>query len=257
MKNVTPAKRVILTVDEEAFVHGLLVGKRAEEAYRAAFDCSRLGSSGVYTRAMTLKRSSRVAERMRELQNVRSRDVMDTRTFVKTMLMSIILADPNELIAHKRGACVYCYGEDHKRQWTVGTYAEASEEAVKRKREIPDCSGGFGYDFTAEPHPHCPECKGFGVGYVRVADTDNLSEDAHRLFAGVKQTKDGLQIQMVDKMKAIELLGRVDGIFTDKADIRMTGALRLAFDVARFDPNDPEAHARAYKEMIQGAINST
>jgi hypothetical protein len=73
--------------------------------------------------------------------------------------------------------------------------------------------GGFGYRRSARPNPDCPECDGHGIGYTWFADTTRLSPTATVLFEGVKETRDGLQIRMPDRTKALILLGKHLGLF--------------------------------------------
>jgi phage terminase small subunit len=67
--------------------------------------------------------------------------------------------------------------------------------------------------------PNCPECHGDGVGHNVAADTRTLSPQARMLYAGVKQTKDGLEIKMHDQQKALENAARHLGMFTEKLTI--------------------------------------
>lgn len=134
----------------------------------------------------------------------------------------IATANAADVIQYRHGACRYCYGLGHLYQWrSPREFNEAVAEAELKKRPAPTCDGGFDYDHTLSPHPRCPECSGQGVGRVQATDTGQLSGSALLLFDGVKATKDGLEIKLRDRDKALENVARHLGMFNDK--IRLQG----------------------------------
>lgn len=52
---------------------------------------------------------------------------------------------------------------------------------------------------------------------VAVQLTANIPLDKQKAIASIKQGKDGIEIKTADKVKALELLGRHFGMFTDRA----------------------------------------
>lgn len=54
---------------------------------------------------------------------------------------------------------------------------------------------------------------------VRIKDTDALDEQQIRAIAGIKEGKYGIELKLNDKEKALELLGRHLGMFTDKVEV--------------------------------------
>ena len=70
---------------------------------------------------------------------------------------------------------------------------------------------------------------------MHVHDTRRLQGAARRLYAGLKQSKDGLQVLMADREKALENVARHLGMFNDKLEVNVTGPLaeRLARARAR------------------------
>lgn len=56
-------------------------------------------------------------------------------------------------------------------------------------------------------------------GTVCIKDTDSLSDEQIRAIAGIKEGKNGIEIKLNDKEKALELLGRHLGMWNDKLDI--------------------------------------
>ena len=89
----------------------------------------------------------------------------------------------------------------------------AAQALTKAKRKAFDPQGGIGFDPRRPPIDDCPECFGRGQGRTIVHDTRNLSPAAASLYAGVKQTKDGLQVLMHDQAAARDRLERHLGVF--------------------------------------------
>lgn len=146
--------------------------------------------------------------------------------------VAIATADPNELVRHRIAPCRHCNGVDGRFQWkTQREFDEAAEAAVLAEKPALSAAGGFGYSVKAPVNPDCPECGGDGVGYALFADTSTLSPQARMLYAGVKQTKDGMEIKMHDQLKALENVARHLGMFEDKLNI--TGKLTIEQTVER------------------------
>ncbi len=161
-----------------------------------------------------------------EINAVR-RELEQTIAFdVATMLRreaEIAFADPRELVEHVVECCRYCHGVDHRYQRTAAEMEQARREhalgtgqAKPGKRTALadfDPEGGIGWDPRLAPHPECPECHGRGQGRTIVHDTRNLSPAAAALYAGMKQTKDGVQVLMHDQAVARDRLERHLGAF--------------------------------------------
>lgn len=97
--------------------------------------------------------------------------------------LAIVEADPNELTQMRHIACETCYG------------------------------GQRGEAMYVDADPECMRCAGEGVAIPWIADTRKLSPAARALFAGVKQTKDGVQLLMHDKMAALVNVGKILGVY--------------------------------------------
>lgn len=87
--------------------------------------------------------------------------------------------------------------------------------------------------------------KGTPVTYRTVEPvlTEELTEEQKRALAVIKKGRDGLEIKSCDKVKALELLGKHLGIFTDKIEANVNDTTRselselLAQRKARGDPD--------------------
>ena len=135
-------------------------------------------------------------------------------------MFDIATADPNELIAHRIGACRFCYGEHHAFQWIdTNEFADAIALAAK-SGQMPTHEGGYGFDPRRAPHKDCPKCFGIGVARIEVADTKALKGKAALLYAGVKATKYGVEILMHDQLKSLEMVARHLGMFSDNVIVK-------------------------------------
>lgn len=73
--------------------------------------------------------------------------------------------------------------------------------------------------------------------------TEELTEEQKRALAVIKKGRDGLEVKSCDKVKALELLGKHLGIFTDKIEANVNDTIRselselLAQRKARGEPN--------------------
>ena len=56
-------------------------------------------------------------------------------------------------------------------------------------------------------------------GNVILTDTSKLSENQIKAIAGIKEGKNGIELKLNDKEKALELLGRHLGMFKDKLEV--------------------------------------
>lgn len=57
--------------------------------------------------------------------------------------------------------------------------------------------------------------------HVLIHNTAGLTEDQCRAIAGIKMGKNGIELKLCDKEKALELLGRHLGMWNDKVDINL------------------------------------
>jgi phage terminase small subunit len=148
-----------------------------------------------------------------------------TQDMVLMRWWEIATADPNELISHRRVCCRNCFGKDHGYQWIdeaewVSAVRFAKATAGDKPVELPSNEGGYGFDATIRPHPKCPICKGEGHGQVFAQDTRDVSAQAKALYAGVKLTKEGMEIKMRDQDAALANVARHLGMFNDKLKLQ-------------------------------------
>ena len=163
-------------------------------------------------------------------------------------LLDTATGDVNDLIRVERRCCRFCQGEGHEYQWRTEREHKRAVDALLDEKSggdtqalialgdridaggrvpgMPEDTGGFGFDATAAPHPDCPECHGEGIATVHVTDTREVL--AHPLYDGLKQTKDGIEIKIADRSKALEQVARHLAFFNDKVEIGVSEELLQA-----------------------------
>ena len=156
-------------------------------------------------------------------------------------------ADPNDLISLERECCRHCYGANHNYQWTQFEYDLAVKNAAAHRctsKCEPDCAkrfpplplGGMNFNPRLVPREDCPVCFGEGIAKVIVADTRRLQGDAKKLYAGVKQTQNGIEVKMRDQDAAINNIARYLGMIIDKREL--SGPNGKAIPFANFTAKD-------------------
>lgn len=217
---VAPAVTRPLTAQRERFCQELLVDDNGAAAARRAGYTTRRSKRLAYE----LLQLPEIQARIAQLRAERSERLKIEADDVLRELWTIAKADPRELIEYRVGACRYCHGEGHRYQRTPRERAEAFAEWEKKK-EPPEFDelGGVGYSRNRPPHPECPECHGLGEGFTVVKDQRMVSPGAARLLAGVKETKEGIEVKMHDPQDALVSVGKHLGMFTDKVDHTTNG----------------------------------
>jgi phage terminase small subunit len=217
-----------LTPKQALFVKYYLVSLNASRAAReAGYSSKAAGQIGdVLLKKTEIKEAIDAAMRERgERVNLSADDVVRRLALLAT-------ADSRELVEYRRVCCRYCYGIGHRYQWTAGEierreqqWRDACVEAQKKDLpppDKPDFSGGDGYHIKNAPNPDCPECFGEGIERPFVRDTRNLSEAGVALYAGVKVTKDGVEVKQHSQFDALVQLCRHYGLFKDKVEAKLT-----------------------------------
>jgi len=256
-----------LTARQEGFAVAVAKGSTKADAYRQNYKTDGWGAQAVAREAEKLSRVPDVALRLEKLTEKKVTTAsgefdMTVKKLLQTYI-EIAFTDPNELSRVEVGACRHCWGLNGEYQWKEREYTKAladwqrahyawDTKAPDRRGEepqMPEPAGGFGYRFTAQPNPHCSECEGRGLEFVRVMDTTKLSPGALHLYRGVQQTKDGIKVLFGDKDKALDSIGRMLGAFDDRLRVDLRGAVASL----QLTTSDPQEAARAYQTMLTGA----
>lgn len=136
---------------------------------------------------------------------------------------NIVTADARELVQIKVGCCRHCYGDGHKFQRTQSEFDYDFDKWMEQKKSGKteddfDEAGGIGFDPLKPADPECPECCGDGRSRIVPSDTRHISAAAAALYAGAKQTKDGIEIKIHDKLAAMDKLFRHLGLYKEDND---------------------------------------
>ncbi len=165
---------------------------------------------------------------------------------------SIATADARELVQVKVGCCRYCYGEGNRYQRTVGEMNRDREQWAEKGSDPADFDekGGIGFNPLLAPFHSCPECGGDGNARVVLSDTRNLSQAATSLYAGAKQTKEGIEIKVHNKTAALEMVFKHLGLYEKDNEQKtdpltsllktITGGTDSAFKPVAHDPEHDE-----------------
>lgn len=202
--------------------------------------------------------------RVQALLAERTKDRLDrmelTQEDVLRDLYLVATADSRSLTEYHIDCCRFCHGEDFK---YLRTPSEWDTDLAQYLMRVGDADplglkfqqkGGVGYDPRKPPREDCPECHGRGVGHTVITDTRKLSRAAATLFAGVKETRHGTEINMRSKDKAIEMAARHVGVL--KSDILIGNKdgkpFKTAGLVMAIGATDPIEAAREYQKIMGG-----
>lgn len=247
-----------LTASREAFCQHYAIHRKGPDAYRAAFNVKpSTTEASAATEASKLLAIPDIRQRIDELVTAQTGDLPAVFTIRRALEMWLDLAqaDPNELIGLKVGACRYCWGDQNLYQWKEAEYWEAVAAAEKEAAKdpdagiaMPDVAGGFGFMRTRAPNDECPRCEGEGIERVVPRDSGKLSKGAKMLYGGVKQTRNGLEVVIADRTKALENASRIVGAFKD--NIKLDGTIGMMAQVVQTEVTDPAEAAKLYQQMV-------
>lgn len=188
-----------------------------------------------------------------------SRDVVFEAADVLREWVTIATADPAKVSQVRHLNCRHCWGTGHEYQWTPREYAKACDAAAAatdkmgnpKPRNPPDCTGGFGWVFNAEPNAECPECRGEGVRDIWIADFDTLEPAERKLIAGLRYTKDGVEVKMRDQENAVTHIAKYLGMLIEKKELTgKNGGPLVATTIPMDLPGDAKALAALYAQIV-------
>lgn len=220
-----------LTDKQQKFVDEYLVDLNATQAaIRAGYSAKTAAEMGYEN-----LRKPQIVEAIAKARKDQQERTGITSDRVVREAWNLVTADARELTQLHIGCCRYCHGIEHRFQRTDRAYENEYDEWLNsndpEKGEF-DTAGGPGYHPNREPHPGCPECGGHGVPRAILMDTRNLSEKAASLFAGVKEGKFGIEIQMHDKAAAMEKLFRHLGLYEKDNEQKVDALATLLYSIS-------------------------
>jgi phage terminase small subunit len=176
---------------------------RSQSLFHAA-QAAQVEPSHEFSEALAFLADADVREAIREAISHQKPKILPEQIVDK--LWKIALADPRELVRTRRICCRHCWGRefDYQRtRWEHKQHLKAGGEE----------EGGDGYDPRKKPNPACPECFGKGKIETEVTPTEELSDNALALIAGITVLPGGIRLRTHNPLKALELLGRHAGMF--------------------------------------------
>lgn len=234
------AKRQSVTPKVEDFITAYLAEPNGTRAYQTSHPGASVHTAAV--EASRLLRNPEVARRINEARKAVSDKAQATREGVMGELWGIVRADPRDLVEFIVVNCRHCHGYGFAKQWideaefdAACRIAEANHRAKLQELKsgeappsfvMPNDVGGFGFDPHGDPHPGCPHCMGNGDGRTVFKDTRFLSPEAASLFAGIKETKEGLEFKMHDKLGAAKEVAKLLGMYEKDNEQKGAGVAR-------------------------------
>lgn len=202
----------------------------------------------VWVQALIVEQQARVTEEA----------TIDAAMILREYL-ALATADASKIMHVRHLCCRHCWGVDHLYQWKAREYAEACDwemkaaEKEKRLPKLPDCGGGFDFRKTREPNPACPECEGEGVEDMYFGDTESLTGAERKLIAGIKRTKDGLEIKMRDQDGALKVLAQYAGLLIERKELTGKDGKPLIPSAPPADlPADAAQLGALYSQIVSG-----
>lgn len=200
----------MLTAQRQIFVIEYCKDWNATQAYMRAFKCTNERTAG--TEGWKLLQLPEIVAAVELRKEELAAAAGLTQEWVLRHWKAIVEADPNELSQVRRVNCRHCHGYGGHYQWTEREYESAVNRAIKFEQPLPEALGGFGFSTIGRPNPACTECAGEGLEGVHIPDTRDLTGNAKRLYNGVKKTKDGVQILMLDRDAALTNVAKYFGM---------------------------------------------
>lgn len=245
------------TAKQEIFCQHVISGKTEIDSYVLAYQPKITDRKKLSRLASSVRLSKPVDKRIVELRAPVIKEAQIEITDVLKKWVAIAMADPNDIVQHRRICCRFCYGIGHKYQWTDGELAMAIAHVMtenaklpdKKQLSLPDVTGGTGFDPNKLPLKNCPTCFGNGMAEIFFNDTRTLTDNAKCLYAGVKNG----EVILHDQAQALENIAKYLGMFK----------VRIEKDVPPAPPTeipkkfsemtkDPIEAARAYQKFITG-----
>ncbi len=220
--------RVGLTANERRFVEEYLSDLNGTQAYLRVFPATTERSASTLSSRLLGKVD--IQEAISQGKKDRSERTGINADRALQEVWNIVTADPRELVEYRVGCCRFCWGAGFQYQRTDNEMArdeqahEADQVEKKRKDEEYeyrpfDVKGGTGYLKSRDPHPECPECVGEGLGRTVIHDTRKISAGAASLFAGIKETKEGIEIKTHSKDAMLEKVFRHLALYRDRLEV--------------------------------------
>lgn len=126
-----------------------------------------------------------------------------------------------------------------RKDWETVASVDATQLSQFRRKCCPGCWESLSEEdrkakvLAREIDPECVNCLGEGRGYVYIPDTRTLTPEQKRVYIGVKQGKDGIEVKLRDIDKAQERLAKLENM--DKQVVEHTGEVKVTQTVTLYE----------------------
>jgi phage terminase small subunit len=264
-----------LTPKQDKFVQAYLETGNATEAYRRAYNVERMLPATINNQAWKLIKNPGITARLEQLQQLAVERTVLQKADVINLITEIATADATALSELQVRGCRHCWGVGHRYQWSTPIEyafrcAEVMDQNAKAEhrhntmqamtnkqapayepRDLPGDEGGYGFQVTRGPNPECPHCLGEGHEVVTFKDTRYLKGKNKRLFAGIKKTKDGIEIKTRNQDAALDMLAKIHGVYAPE-QAPPPGTVINASGAVTVISSDPLEAARMYADLMKG-----
>lgn len=201
------------------FVQALLAdpAMNATRAYLRVFSCNRKTAEAESSR---LLQQEDVKAALEEGKAARLKRLELTQDDVLRDVFLGVQASGEELANHVVDCCRHCYGEGFRYMLTPAEFRSKLESylVLNGKKDphgfmfLEEYGTLVGFDPRKPPRDDCPECFGRGVATILAKDTRYLTEAGRRQYAGVKMTKNGPELVLRSRDKALEIAAKHTGV---------------------------------------------
>lgn len=168
------------TEKQQRFADEYLIDLNATRAYLTVYHSVK-SEAAAAVNASKLLRNAKVAAYITEQQKERERRTQVTQDRVLLELAAIGFAD----------IASFAKVEEHEIDVPTGQINDEGQPVTMRQR----------------------------MQNVTLVNTDDVSPEKRGAIAGIKQGANGIEVKLNDKVKALELIGRHLGLFTDKVEL--------------------------------------
>lgn len=193
-----------LTAKQKIFVDEYLIDFNGTRAYKVAYANVKKDETAAAASARLL-RNVKVQARIQERMKERQKRVEITQDRVIMELARIGFAN-------------------------VTDYANVVEETVEEERPV--------FNDDGEVVDHITVVR--NIKRVDIEPTTDLDADRRAALSEIKETKQGIEIKLHDKVKALELLGRHLGMFTDNVNLTGIVGVQIIDNIPDDDADDQD-----------------
>jgi phage terminase small subunit len=168
-----------LTIKQEKFAQGLFAGLSQREAYKQAYDAENMTDKSIDEKACELAGNVKIESRIKELTDELKERNMVTVERVLAELAKVGFANGSD------------FAKVIEKTYIEKVFDEEGNEIDQIEKKYKT---------------------------VEIMVTDEIDKNKLAAIAGIKSTREGIEVKTNDKIKALELMGKHLGMFTEKIE---------------------------------------